>query len=156
MEPSLRLLSLLLRSPASGSSSSSRPSLQNEDQMRIPRDAAPGCQCPAASVASSRCGRAQIVAAGYESTQCAMTTRLSSLEGYPSLPLYAILCTLLLEYRRDLRPEPREHVARESGACTRSSNHKCALGPCGVRCVFRHICAGSAIGAFAIDYVYEA
>ena len=44
-----------------------------------------------------------------------MTTRLSSLEGYPSSPFYAI-CTLLLEYRRDLRPEPREHVPRELGA----------------------------------------
>ena len=106
----------------------------------------------AASVMSSRCGRAQIVAAGYESTQHAITTRLSSLEGYPSSQLYAILCTLLLEYRLDLRPEPRVLGARESGACARSSNHRCALGPCGVRCVFRHICAGPAIGAFAIDY----
>ena len=84
-------------------------------------------------------------------------TTLNIPEGYlASSPLYAI-CTLLLEYRRDLRPEPREHVARvlgarESAACARNSNHRCALGPCGVRCVFRNICAGPAIGAFAIDY----
>ena len=65
MEPSLRLPRVLLRSPTSGPSSSSRPlSLQNQDRMRIPRDAASGSQA-AASVASSRCGRAQIVVTGY-------------------------------------------------------------------------------------------
>ena len=61
-------------------------------------------------------------------------TTLNIPEGYLALsPLYAILCMLLLEYRRDLRPEPREHVARvlgarESGACARDSspNHRCA------------------------------
>ena len=76
-------------------------------------------------------------------------TTLNIPEGYlaPS-PLDAIPCTLLLEYRRDLRPEPRRVLgARESGACARNPNHRC-----GVRCVFRHICAGPAIGAFAIDY----
>ena len=80
-------------------------------------------------------------------------TTLNIPEGYlASSPLYVILCTLLLEYRRDLRPEPRVLGARESGACARNSNHRCALGPCGVRCVFRQICAGPAIGTFASDY----
>ena len=47
MEPSLRLPRVLLRSPTSGSSSSSRPiGLQNQDRTRIPRDAAPGLPVP--------------------------------------------------------------------------------------------------------------
>ena len=75
-----------------------------------------------------------------------MTTRLSSLEGYPSSPLYAI-CTLLLEYRRDLRPEPREDVPRELGSRECAPETRITA-----RGVFRHICAGLAIGAFAIDY----